>query len=353
MTAGIEVRRLRRTSACTTEGRGAGPGDVTALPSWMRQRRSFAKLIATADGDVPRSTRDAAGQTKGEIPFLKPAEARGWVAEAARSGAVPGGAPTYSYLAAFNSSGKLIGLSAEGPLLSWPEGIAVRAARSDPANPAGRSWVDAKTKLKAACTSGRPVVRRGASAERNVADAAAVMAGACAPRRGVRDRPRAGARAGGDRPGQTWPRARLAALATARGLMERRDCFCGGWTWRAGPGDPWFARCAGLAVRVWTPAPARKRRTVAWLALRAPGSESDVSANRRSCGESGSRPPSLLCSALSRSGPVDCSPRRWLVSDVAGNPPLSADDLASADAFQPRLRAAKLVLLAAVDARRA
>lgn len=41
--------------------------------------------------------------------------------------------PTYGYLAAFDLHGKLVGLSAEGPLLSWPEGVLLREARSDPA----------------------------------------------------------------------------------------------------------------------------------------------------------------------------------------------------------------------------
>jgi hypothetical protein len=50
--------------------------------------------------------------------------------------------PTYGYLAAFDAQDRLLGLSAEGPLLSWPQGITVRTARSDPAVLAGliRDW---------------------------------------------------------------------------------------------------------------------------------------------------------------------------------------------------------------------
>jgi hypothetical protein len=121
------------------------PLTLTALPSWMRQRRAFAKLIAAADGYVLQvhSLAPPAGP-KGEIPLLKPAEARDWVEQAARFGRPFRVAlPTYGYLAAFDSQGRLIGLSAEGPLLSWPRGIAVRAARSDPAAMAGlvQDWI--------------------------------------------------------------------------------------------------------------------------------------------------------------------------------------------------------------------
>jgi hypothetical protein len=117
---------------------------LTALPSWMRQRRAFARLIAAADGYALQVHSLAPpASPNGEIPLLKPEEARSWVAEAARFGRPFRVAlPTYSYLAAFNPQGNLIGLSAEGPLLSWPEGVAVRAARSDPAILAGliRGW---------------------------------------------------------------------------------------------------------------------------------------------------------------------------------------------------------------------
>jgi len=120
------------------------PVTLTALPSWMRQRRAFAKLVAAADGYVLQVHSLAPpASPRGEIPLLKPEEARNWIAEAACFGRPFRVAlPTYSYLAAFDPSGKLLGLSAEGPLLSWPEGIAVRAAHSDPAILAGlvRDW---------------------------------------------------------------------------------------------------------------------------------------------------------------------------------------------------------------------
>src|SRR4029077_5145510 len=50
--------------------------------------------------------------------------------------------PTYGYVVAFDRQGKGGGLSAEGPLLSWPREAMVRVARSDPAAMAGlvRTW---------------------------------------------------------------------------------------------------------------------------------------------------------------------------------------------------------------------
>jgi hypothetical protein len=120
------------------------PVTLTALPSWMRQRRAFAKLVAAADGYVLQvHSLTPPASSRGEIPLLKAGEARDWIEEAARFGRPFRVAlPTYGYLAAFDPSGELLGLSAEGPLLSWPEGIAIRAARSDPAILAGlvRGW---------------------------------------------------------------------------------------------------------------------------------------------------------------------------------------------------------------------
>ncbi len=122
------LSRLRQAAAPV-------PLTFTALPSWMGQRRAFGKLIAAADGTVLQVHSLTAPAGPGEaIALLKLGEAREWVETAARFGRPFRVAlPTYGYLAAFDSKGKLLGLSAEGPLLSWPEGIDVRTARSDPA----------------------------------------------------------------------------------------------------------------------------------------------------------------------------------------------------------------------------
>ena len=114
------------------------PLTFTALPSWLRQRRAFAALIAAADGYVlqvhslaPPAPTEAG---RGEIPLIDPGAARDWVAAAARFGRPFRVAlPTYGYLAAYDRSGRLLGLSAEGPSIDWPAGIVLREARSDPA----------------------------------------------------------------------------------------------------------------------------------------------------------------------------------------------------------------------------
>jgi hypothetical protein len=111
------------------------PLTFTALPSWMGQRRAFGRLIAAADGTVLQvhSLQAPSGPGKA-IALLRLDEAREWVETAARFGRrFRVALPTYGYLAAFDPRGRLLGLSAEGPLLSWPEGIDVRSARSDPA----------------------------------------------------------------------------------------------------------------------------------------------------------------------------------------------------------------------------
>jgi hypothetical protein len=40
--------------------------------------------------------------------------------------------PTYGYLLAFDRQGRFVGLSAEGPLKTWPEGVQLREIRTDP-----------------------------------------------------------------------------------------------------------------------------------------------------------------------------------------------------------------------------
>jgi hypothetical protein len=120
------------------------PLTFTALPSWMGQRRAFSLLIEAADGYVLQvHSLKAPADPKSEFRLLKPGEARAWVNRAARFGQPFRVAlPTYSYVAAFDPQGKLLGLSAEGPLLSWPPGVRLRTVRSDPADLAElvRSW---------------------------------------------------------------------------------------------------------------------------------------------------------------------------------------------------------------------
>jgi hypothetical protein len=115
------------------------PVTITALPAWLRHRGEMKTLLHETDGWVlqvhslePPSRPDA------PIELCDPEAARRAVEDAARF-RVPFrvALPTYSYLIAFAPTGKLLGVSAEGPLPSWPPGVQVRMATSDPAEIAG------------------------------------------------------------------------------------------------------------------------------------------------------------------------------------------------------------------------
>jgi hypothetical protein len=113
------------------------PLTLTALPTWIRQRKAFRTLIAEADGYVLqlhslKPPEEDFGD--GDILLTRVGPARQWVKEAARFGRTFRVAlPTYGYQAAFDSLHRPIGLLAEGPLISFAPGIKVRTARSDPA----------------------------------------------------------------------------------------------------------------------------------------------------------------------------------------------------------------------------
>lgn len=122
------------------------PVTITALPAWLSQQRAFGELMAAADGTVLQVHSLSPPRSPDErIVLCDPEAAREWVEAAARFGRPFRVAlPTYGYAAAFDRKGKLLGLSAEGPRLSWPEGIRVETARSDPAALAGlvRGWTE-------------------------------------------------------------------------------------------------------------------------------------------------------------------------------------------------------------------
>jgi hypothetical protein len=122
------------------------PLTLTALPTWIRQRKAFRTLIAEADGYVLqlhslKPPEEDFGN--GDILLTRVGPARQWVKEAARFGRPFRVAlPTYGYQAAFDSRHRPIGLLAEGPLVSFGPGVIVRTARSDPADMAEliRGW---------------------------------------------------------------------------------------------------------------------------------------------------------------------------------------------------------------------
>jgi hypothetical protein len=109
------------------------PVTITSLPSWIRQP-GFKDLIEATDGYVlqvhslerPKSVHDP-------FTLCDPQAARRAV-ESAGQFSVPFrvALPTYGYLVAFDSSGKFLGLSAEGPARSSPDTVQTREVRADP-----------------------------------------------------------------------------------------------------------------------------------------------------------------------------------------------------------------------------
>ena len=93
----------------------------TILPSWLKHR-GFAKLARECGSFVLQVHSVALPQSVEDTRQLTdPARAVEWVEQAARVG-VPFrvSLPTYSYVVAFDASGKLCGISAEGPSARWP-----------------------------------------------------------------------------------------------------------------------------------------------------------------------------------------------------------------------------------------
>jgi hypothetical protein len=110
------------------------PVTITALPAWLK-RSAFKRLIDAADGYVLQ-VHSLARPKNADASFklCDPPEARRAVERAARLGKPFRVAlPTYGYVMAFGPNGQFIGLSAEGPAPSWPEGTQLREIRADPA----------------------------------------------------------------------------------------------------------------------------------------------------------------------------------------------------------------------------
>ena len=119
----------------------------TALPTWL-ESPSFGHLADAADGYVlqvhslerPRNPDDP-------VSLCDPKAAEKAVKTAGRVGRPFRVAlPTYGYHLAFDDEGRLSGVSAEGPLVSCPEGGRIRTLRSDPAAISRliRSWRKAR-----------------------------------------------------------------------------------------------------------------------------------------------------------------------------------------------------------------
>lgn len=124
---------------------------LTVLPTWLFWRHEFRTLIESADGYVLQvhSLKPPEWVDEGDILLTEPRTAKGVVKKAASYGhPFRVALPTYSYQAAFDSGGHLIGLIAEGPLVSFAPGSTVRTAYSDPAAMAGliRDWTRERPK---------------------------------------------------------------------------------------------------------------------------------------------------------------------------------------------------------------
>ena len=109
------------------------PLAFTALPAWL-DREGMAALARSADGFVLQVHSISPPARGGELVLCEPEPARRAVTRAAALG-VPFrvALPTYGYLAAFDRSGRILGLTAEGEAPAWPDGTVLREVRSDPA----------------------------------------------------------------------------------------------------------------------------------------------------------------------------------------------------------------------------
>ncbi len=97
------------------------PVTPTMLPSWLKHRE-FHTLARESGGFILQVHSVALPEKLEDTRRLAdPMRATAWVEQAARIG-VPFrvSLPTYSYLVAFDASGKACGISAEGPLARWP-----------------------------------------------------------------------------------------------------------------------------------------------------------------------------------------------------------------------------------------
>ena len=126
---------------------------ITALPSWMN-RLEFGPLVKAADGFILQVHSLERPESPEKIPPLcDPVKARRWVEKAGAFG-VPFrvALPTYGYIIAFDAAGGFVGLLAEGPSPSWPEGTRLRSLRTD---------AGAMAELVAGWTKDRPEALRG------------------------------------------------------------------------------------------------------------------------------------------------------------------------------------------------
>ncbi len=114
------------------------PLTITVLPSWLKQD-SFPALIAASDGYVLQvHSVERPRDINAPFTLCDPAKARKAV-ELAGSFQLPFrvALPTYGYQVAYDASGRLAGLAAEGSVRRWPADTQLREVRSNPFEIAG------------------------------------------------------------------------------------------------------------------------------------------------------------------------------------------------------------------------
>jgi hypothetical protein len=114
------------------------PVRITALPAWLN-RSSFKPLALAAGAYVLQvHSLERPKNAQASVKLCEPGAALKAVEKADLLG-IPFrvALPTYSYLLAFGTDGKFIGLSAEGPSNSWPENAQVQEMVSNPSEIAG------------------------------------------------------------------------------------------------------------------------------------------------------------------------------------------------------------------------
>jgi hypothetical protein len=111
------------------------PVTITTLPVWLRHPEEFRRLVAATDGFVLQvHSLERPANAAAPLTLCDPDAARQAVATAAKFGKPFRVAlPTYGYVVGFNAAGKFLGISAEGPSLTWPVGSTLREVRADPA----------------------------------------------------------------------------------------------------------------------------------------------------------------------------------------------------------------------------
>lgn len=111
------------------------PVTITALPCWLNNDE-FRHLAEVAPGYVLQvHSLERPTSIQSMVSFFDPVKAHAWIEEAARLG-VPFrlALPTYTYVLGFEEkTGRLVGLSSEGPSATWIPGIVAKPLQADPA----------------------------------------------------------------------------------------------------------------------------------------------------------------------------------------------------------------------------